>query len=134
MRQKFLFILILVLLAFALLYCAWLVLKSIYLMFVDARSNRELDLLARELAMKREEERRRAKSRLDTGCRHDFESPAAALPPKVCRHCGMAEAVPEGNCDHRWRPLPGIVPESECTLCGAHYTSAAEGESQWNSD
>ena len=124
MRQKFFFILLLVLIAFALLYCVWLVLRSIYQLFADAHSNRELDALAEELARNREIERLANQKRLSTGCHHEFNAEQGALPLGVCRLCGIARDKPAGDCDHRWRPMASIIPESRCEVCGAHFSSA----------
>lgn len=126
MRQKFLFTLLLVLVGVAGLYGLWLVLKSIYQMISDARMNRELDTLARELAQNRELERLAAKNRLANGCQHDFTIEGGALPPGVCRNCGICRDKPSGECDHLWRQMDSIVPESTCELCGAHFSSARE--------
>ena len=125
MRQKFFFILLLVLIAFALLYCVWLVLRSIYQLFADAHANRELDALAEELAKIREIERLANQKRLSNGCQHDFNNEIGAVPLGVCRLCGIAREKPAGDCDHRWRALGGIIPESRCEVCGEKYSGVA---------
>jgi hypothetical protein len=126
MREKFLFILLLVLVAVVLLYGVWLVLKSIYQLIVDAQSNRELDALARELAQNREIEREAARKRLANGCQHEFTTEPGTLPMGVCRLCGIAREKPLGDCDHCWRILEGIVPESACERCGERFCVAVE--------
>ena len=119
---KFFFYLALGLLGLLALYFLWLVLKAFYSIIVDFQVNRDLDQLADELAAKRRERRERERQRLNNGCDHQFDDALGALPPNVCRKCGIERDPPSGDCDHRWKVQPGIVPESVCAKCGKVYS------------
>ena len=104
-------------------YFVIVVLKAFYEVAMDLRSRRELNQLAEEYANKRDQRQRESRARLDTGCAHVFDDDGGALPPDVCRICGMARVKPPGPCDHRWEKIPGIVPQSKCTLCGETFST-----------
>jgi hypothetical protein len=123
MRTQFFLYLGLGLSAILLGWFVWLVLKAFYSIFADLRTDRELSQLAMELAEKRRQGRLAAQARLNNGCQHEFDDALGALPPDVCRKCGIGRDPPEGDCDHSWQLLPGIIPESRCTKCGARFSS-----------
>ena len=77
-------------------YFVIVVLKAFYQVAVDLKSRRELNQLAEEYADKRDQRQREADERLNTGCNHVFDDDGGALPPDVCRICGMARIKPPG--------------------------------------
>ena len=103
-------------------YFIWTVLYALFKTAVDIKTGRELDRLAEEYAEKRDQRQRDAVTRLETGCDHEFDDDGGALPPDVCRLCGIAKEKPPGKCDHRWKKLPGIIPQSQCAACGETYS------------
>ena len=125
MRGKFFLWLFMGLIALAILYFVWMVLRALYLTFEDMWTNRELTRLADEYTEKRRRSSEEARQRLANGCEHDFDDQGGALPPDVCCRCGLAREKPSGDCDHQWQVQPGIVPRSQCTRCGVEFTSAA---------
>jgi hypothetical protein len=122
MRTKFFLYLAIGLLLLIVGYFLWLVIKSVYTIFADARTYRELDKLAGQLAEKRRQRRQDLELRLQNGCQHEFDDALGALPPNVCRKCGCAKEPPAGECDHIWKVLPGIIPESQCQKCGQRFS------------
>ncbi len=122
MRSKFFLYLALFLIALIVLYFLWLVAKAIYTILFDIWNDRELARLADQLAARRQERRLASERRLKNGCDHEFDDVLGALPPDVCRKCGLARELPAGPCDHVWRIQPGIIPESRCERCGERYT------------
>ncbi len=111
------------LLALILLYCVFLVLKSFWTVFSDARSNHELDQLAKEYTERRKRRKQEEGERLNNGCQHEYGHPLSALPDDVCLHCGLARVRPPGDCDHVWRVVQDVIPSSQCELCGKRYST-----------
>jgi hypothetical protein len=123
MRAKFFAILVAVLVASAVLYFLWLVIKALVSTIVDLKTSRNLDKLAAEYANRRRAQRQSAAERLQNGCEHYFNDAGGALPPNVCCKCGLAKERPATACDHVWRVVPGIIPQSRCEQCGMTYSS-----------
>lgn len=126
MRGQFFAYLGLGLLALILIYCVWLVLRACWSVIADALENREMDQLANEYLARREVRRREEEQRLNNGCEHEYGHFLGALPDDVCGKCGLARERPLGPCDHVWRIVPGVIPESECELCHKKYGSMIE--------
>lgn len=124
-RQVFIFILIALVVAIV-LYFLWMVLRALYTVFDDVRTEKQLNQLATEYKDRRQERRDAAASRLENGCEHDYEDLLGAFPHDVCVKCGLAKEPPPGDCDHVWRRLSGAIPGSRCEKCGVEYGAAAQ--------
>ncbi len=126
MRGQFFAYLGMGLLCLIFFYCVWLVLRALWSVIADTLENREMDQLANEYIERRESRRIEEADRLDNGCEHEYGHILHALPDEVCNRCGLARERPLGACDHVWRVLPGVIPESECELCGKKYGTLVE--------
>ena len=102
-------------------YFVFLVVKSFWTLFSDARTNRELDQLAQEYTERRKARRASESERLNNGCEHVYGHPLSALPDDACCKCGLMKDRPLGNCDHVWRVTSDVVPSSRCERCGETY-------------
>lgn len=123
MRGKFFLYLLVGLIGLVVAYFVFMVLRAIYVTFMELKSGRELNQLADEYSHRRQQQLDAAHARLDNACAHEFEDDGGALPPDVCCKCGLARDRPDGECDHTWERLPGIIPQSACTKCGQKYSS-----------
>ena len=121
MRGQFFLWLFIGLIALAILYFLFLVLKAFYVTLEEMWTNRELTKLADEYSERRRNREEEARQRLNNGCQHLFDDQAGALPPDVCCHCGLAKTKPDGDCDHVWRIVPGIIPRSKCEICEQEF-------------
>ena len=88
MRQNVMLAILGIVVIGAVVYFLWLVLKSLYNLFVDWRSRKQLDELAGVYIEKRRQKREEDAQRLDNGCEHDYED--------------MLRAFPEGFDSHRF--------------------------------
>jgi hypothetical protein len=121
MRGQFFGYLAIGLVALLVLYLCWLVLAAIWSVIADMMTNRELNELADEYAMRRKERSQEDATRLENGCDHSFGDALGALPDNVCVNCGLEEKRPLTKCDHVWRILPDAIPSSECEKCGERF-------------
>jgi hypothetical protein len=122
MRAQFFLYLLLFLVGLVVAYFLFMVLRAVYVTIMEVKTGRELDRLADEFSERREEQLRESQQRLDNGCDHDFGDDGGALPPNVCRKCGLARQRPPGDCDHHWNRVAGIIPQSACSKCGERFS------------
>ena len=123
MRGKFFLYLLVGLVGLIVAYFLFMVLRAIYVTIMEIKTGWELDHLADEYVQRREQQVQESEARLNNGCTHEFDDEGGALPPDVCRKCGIEKQLPAGDCDHAWKRVPGIIPQSACSKCGKKYSS-----------
>ena len=121
MREKFLLLIVGIILASLAVGAVYLVLRSLFDVFVDWQTGKELKWLSKETSQLREEREREHQERLQNGCEHQWGGFLVGFPAEACCRCGLEKQRPTGPCDHVWRSQLEEVPAAVCETCGKQY-------------